>query len=117
MAAEVAAVDDKISERDRRTRFERWEKLGLDQVLHDLRNGGHRVVGGPPQVRQLAWEWARMKEQERQAVTVGSGPAPKTIPQADLIMLKPEIWGISVDLKETWRRIKAWWSMRRSGGS
>jgi hypothetical protein len=27
-----------------------------------LLNGGHHVVGGPPQVRELAWEWVRMKK-------------------------------------------------------
>src|SRR6266850_3342431 len=31
----------------------------LDQVKNDLLNGGHHVVGGPPQVRELAWEWVR----------------------------------------------------------
>jgi Predicted nucleotide-binding protein containing TIR-like domain len=27
-------------------------------------NGGRRLVGGPPQVRALAWDWVRMKELE-----------------------------------------------------
>ena len=47
--------DDEITEEGRRERFARWEQLGLDQVKHDLLNGGHRVVGGPPQVQALAW--------------------------------------------------------------
>jgi hypothetical protein len=58
------AVDD-ISEEGRRQRFARWEQLGLDQVKHDLLNGGHRLVGGPPAVRELAWEWVRGKEAEQ----------------------------------------------------
>ncbi len=53
---------DEIREEDRRARFERWEQLGLDQVKADLQTGGHRVIGGPPSVRRLAWEWVRTKE-------------------------------------------------------
>jgi hypothetical protein len=44
------------------TRFERWEKLGLDRVKSDLMSGGRRDVGGTPEVREMAWEWVRMKE-------------------------------------------------------
>jgi hypothetical protein len=43
-------------------RFERWEKYGADAIKADLVNGGHRLVGGTASVRQLAWEWVRMKE-------------------------------------------------------
>jgi hypothetical protein len=43
-------------------RFEYWEKLGVDRVKHDLLNGGFRVVGGPPENQELAWQWVRMKE-------------------------------------------------------
>jgi hypothetical protein len=39
-----------------------WEKLGVDRVKHDLLNGGFRVVGGPPENQEAAWEWVRMKE-------------------------------------------------------
>jgi hypothetical protein len=46
----------------RHARFEYWEKLGVDRVKHDLLNGGFRVVGGPPENQELAWEWVRMKE-------------------------------------------------------
>jgi hypothetical protein len=34
-------------------------------VKHDLQSGGHRIVGGPPQVRALAWEWVRVKEDQQ----------------------------------------------------
>jgi len=37
----------------------------LDQVKNDLLNGGHHVVGGPPQVRELAWEWVRTPTADR----------------------------------------------------
>jgi hypothetical protein len=42
-------TNDEISEEGRRERFAQWDKFGLDQVKHDLLNGGRRVVGGPPQ--------------------------------------------------------------------
>jgi len=41
---------------------EQWENLGVDQVKHDLLNGGFRVVGGPPENREAAWAWVRKKE-------------------------------------------------------
>jgi predicted nucleotide-binding protein len=69
-------VDNEISEEGRRARFERWEQLGPDQVKHDLLNGGRRVVGGPPAVRALAWEWVRMKEANLMQPSMGdSGPS------------------------------------------
>jgi hypothetical protein len=58
-------TDAIISEEGRRTRFEQWEKLGVDQVKADLQTGGFRVVGGTQAVRDLAWEWVRMKETSR----------------------------------------------------
>jgi hypothetical protein len=84
-----------ISEEGRRQRFERGETLGLDQVKNDLLNGGHRVVGGPPEVRQLAWEWVRMKEAEQ--ATAGQRPG-------EILTLKPTFWGMGNDLKALWRR-------------
>lgn len=39
-----------------------WEKLGVDRVKHALLNGGFRVVGGPVENQEAAWEWVRMKE-------------------------------------------------------
>lgn len=43
-------------------RFEKWEKYGPDAIKMDLVNGGRRLVGGTSVVRDLAWEWVRMKE-------------------------------------------------------
>ena len=72
------ATDDEISEAGRKARFERWEQLGLDRVKNDLLSGGHRLVGGPPSVQKLAWEWVRMKE--------AGGTSPRDI-QADALQL------------------------------
>jgi len=66
--------DDEISEDGRQARFDQWEKLGVDRVKADLANGGHQIIGGPPQVRDLAWEWVRMKESE--ATSLGSPYTP-----------------------------------------
>jgi hypothetical protein len=60
-------TDDEISEDGRRARFEQWEKLGLDRVKADLLNGGYQLIGGPPSVQKLAWEWVRLKEMSRPA--------------------------------------------------
>lgn len=88
---------DPEERRKKQARFQQWEKLGLDQVKHDLLNGGYRVVGGSPQVRKLAWEWVRIKEAE-QAKT-----AQKT---DEILTLKPSLWGIGMNLKELWRQIR-----------
>lgn len=41
--------------------YERWETLGLDRVKADLvQTGGEREIG--LHLRDLAWEWVRMKE-------------------------------------------------------
>jgi Predicted nucleotide-binding protein containing TIR-like domain len=70
-----------FSEAGRNERFERWERLGLDQVKSDLQAGGVRVIGGPFCEQQLAWEWVRMKEaasraeeMDRAATGPSSGP-------------------------------------------
>jgi len=81
--------DYKISEEGKHARFARWEKIGVDRIKADLLAGGHQLVGGPPAVRDLAWKWVRDKEAE----------------QAELVTLKPTIWGIGIDLKSIGRRV------------
>ena len=85
-----------ISEGGRKARFEQWEKLGLDRIKHDLEHTkGVVVVGGTLEVQALAWEWVRLKEAEQANV--------KEEPD-EVLTLKPGIWGMSVNLKEAWRR-------------
>jgi hypothetical protein len=81
--------DYKIREEGKRARFAQWEKIGVERIKADLLAGGHRLVGGPPAVRELAWEWVRKKEAEAREV----------------VTLKPGLWGVSIDIKEIWRRI------------
>jgi len=91
-----------ISQEGRISRFEQWEKIGLDVIKADLLQGqGMHHVGGPPANRDLAWEWVRKKE--AQAL-----PAPSS-KSNEILSLKPGIWGFSVDLKELWRGIKKLW--------
>jgi hypothetical protein len=45
----------------------------------------------------------RDREQNAEPAT---SPAPKP---AELLTLKPGIWGMSFDLKEAWRRAIRWW--------
>jgi hypothetical protein len=88
---------DQISEQGRGERFARWEQIGLDRVKADLLKGGHELVGGPPEVRDLAWEWVRMKERE----------AARNAEQ--LVTLNPSIYGIGINLRALWRRL---WNKR-----
>jgi hypothetical protein len=56
----------------RLAREEYWEKLGVDVVKQDLINGGIRFEGGPPENRETALAWVRMKEEKpplKRAVT------------------------------------------------
>ena len=44
-------------------RYEKWERLGVDRVKADLTaTRGIRDVGGTPDVKEMALEWVRMKE-------------------------------------------------------
>lgn len=126
---QLASVSDGISAEGRRARFERWEKLGLDRVKADLVNGGHQIIGGPPAVRELAWDWVRIKEAEAASLAPSSTAlsegsrssrpnAPETAstlpslaeaPKSELLTLKPSLWGVGIDLKEAWRRLRSWW--------
>jgi hypothetical protein len=97
-------VDDEISEAGREARFAQWEKLGVDAIEQDLATGGHRLVGGPLQVRALAREWVQLKK----AAAQQGGPAasePSAKP-GELLTLKPSIYGVGIDLKEAGRRIR-----------
>ncbi len=101
-------AEDEISAEGRKARFERWEGLGVDVVKIDLLNGGHRIIGGPPAVRALAWEWVRMKEATASQRPEGKSVAPSvpTEQRPELFTLKPTIYGVGIDLKELWRRIR-----------
>ena len=78
-----------VGETGRQSRFAQWDMLGVDRVKHDLLNGGFRLVGGPPEVRELAWEWVRMKERE-------------VADKREIFQLKPTLGGISIDIKRLW---------------
>jgi len=87
-------TEDEISEPGQQERFARWEQIGVDRIRADLLSGGHSLVGGPPAVRELAWKWVRMKEQqaERKAEKI--------------VTLKPTVYGVGIDLRMLWRKIR-----------
>jgi hypothetical protein len=87
--------DEEISEVDKRARFARWEGIGVDRIKADLLDGGHRLVGGPPAVRELAWRWVREKEAQGGVI----------------FTFKPTVYGVGVDLKLLGRRL--WRRLRR----
>jgi hypothetical protein len=88
-------TDNAISEEGKSERFARWEVIGVERIKADLLDGGHRLVGGPPAVQKLAWEWVRQKEAEQRAKAE----------QREVVTLKPTFMGNSIDLKELGRRI------------
>jgi hypothetical protein len=98
------AAPSEISQEGRIARFAEWEKRGVEVIKADLLQGGTRFVGGPPAVRDLAWEWARTKEAERAKI---SDAAPAN-PPAELLTLKPTLWGMGIDFKEVGRRVRRW---------
>jgi hypothetical protein len=93
-----------ISEQGRKARFEQWEKIGVERVRQDLLNGGHFCVGGPKYVQDLAWEWLQMKQDAK---------AKSHEHQKEIVTLKPTLWGMSLDIKEAWRRIAGRGKTRR----
>lgn len=44
-----------------------WERYGWEAIKADLINGGFRLVGGPPEVRDQAWLWVRYMEEKSKA--------------------------------------------------
>jgi len=80
--------------------FQHCERLGLDRVKHDLLwTRGVMFVGGTQEQQEYAWQWLRMKEGE-QAKAQGR--------RDDVIMFKPAIWGVGLNLNELWRRLRCW---------
>jgi len=82
-----------MTEDGKRARYARWEGIGVHAIKADLLAGGHQLVGGPPAVRKLAWEWVREKEAEQ-------------IKQPEVLQLKPNVYGVGVDLNELGRRVR-----------
>lgn len=77
---EVTPSMTPLNETARRARFERFEQLGLDRVKSDLtQTGGMRDIGGPLEVRELAWEWVTMKEKEAAEAAAKSAPTALTL--------------------------------------
>jgi hypothetical protein len=62
-------AEDEISADGKKARFARWDEIGLDRVKADLLSGGHQLIGGPPSVRNLAWEWVWAKEAEQAKIS------------------------------------------------
>jgi hypothetical protein len=101
-----AMAQDEISEAGAKARFAQWDQIGLDRIKADLLSGGHRLVGGPPSVRDLAWKWVRMQEAGRPEI---DGAARQPTSPKELLTLKPTLWGVGFDLKEAGRRARRWW--------
>jgi hypothetical protein len=92
-------VHQEFSAEGRRARFEQWEKYGADRLKGDLQADPYRRVGSKP-VQDLAWEFVRKKEAEQAEITRDAEKP------AEMVVLKPNIHGVGVDLKEMGRRIR-----------
>jgi hypothetical protein len=88
-----------ISQEGRIDRFAAWETAGLDRVKHDLLSDPLRLIGSA-QVQSLAWEWVRSKE--------SAAVQPPAAKPAEMLTLRPGIWGVNIDLKEAGRRFAKW---------
>jgi hypothetical protein len=94
------AAPSEISQEGRIARFSEWEKRGVEVIKADLlQGGGTRFVGGPPAVRNLAWEWVHSKETDE---SHGLPAGPKA---GEILILKPSIWGLGIDLRALWRKL------------
>ena len=51
-----------MSDGQKRERIKQWEEYGPEAIEADLIAGGIRLVGGPPEVREQAWEWVRAQK-------------------------------------------------------
>jgi hypothetical protein len=78
---------NEINERAQKEKFSQWEEIGVDRIKA---YSGCRLVGAPPEVHQLAWEWVRGKEQE--------ADREREKKTERIVSLKPSIYpGVSVE--------------------
>lgn len=56
-----------MNDEQKERRYARWEEIGEDAIRADMETGGHRLVGGSPEVRRLAQQWLNEKQQAREA--------------------------------------------------
>jgi hypothetical protein len=94
------AAPSEISQEGRIERFARWEKHGVEAIKADL-------SVGPQAAQSLAWEWLDSKE------SPATQESPPNSKPGELLSLKPGMWGVSIDLKELWRRGRRWLSRNR----
>ena len=102
-----------MDEAKRKRRIERFEQLGEETVRADMATGGHRYIGGPPEVRQLALDWLAEKERQRQKTDVvpraSDNAASSEEPHVtDSLVLQPNFFGVGIDLKKLWRALTPW---------
>jgi hypothetical protein len=98
--------DAGVSQADR-VRFARWERAGVEVVKHDLMTRTKSLVDDDAYVRNLAWEWVRLKEKEAALVM------PSILPLSDGPV------GFGRDFRRLKARLAKGWAMlsrlRRGG--
>ena len=92
-------MSDKTPEQKLAKRIARWENYGVEAIKSDLlMAGGHKLVGGGPEVRKQAWDWVREQEAARDRVKLG-----------DAVEAKAGVFGFSFDLKKGFRWCRYQW--------
>lgn len=56
-----------MDDEQKKRRHAKWEEIGEEAIRADMESGGHRLVGGSPEVRRLAQQWLNEKQQTREA--------------------------------------------------
>jgi hypothetical protein len=79
--------------------FPLW--IGVETIRAGLQRGG-KIYIGQYAAGDLAWEWVRSKEQQ----------LPTSQQTREIVALKPGMWGLSIDLRELFRRCARWWRER-----
>lgn len=55
-----------MDDEQKKRRYAKWAEIGEDAIRADMDTGGHRLVGGSPEVRRLAQQWLNERHQSRE---------------------------------------------------
>lgn len=80
-----------LEKAENKGRIAQWEEIGVDAIKADLEHaGGIRHVG---RHTALAWQWVRSKQEK------------PPVKNEDVLLIRPNLYGIGFDLRALLRRI------------
>lgn len=86
-----------------------------DEIDRDVRHEALAMAGtshGP----DWRWNWEHVQEQHYTDCPLYSVLSAKPValtPDAEILQLRPGIYGVAVDLKRLWAKFRAWWGGRK----